>query len=139
MLSMLLIASIMMFPKVSVAGDVDSKKARQVGAYFMASQFGSKAITDNSLKQVYEIPNMERNIPALYVFNTADDCSTKLRPEGVPHTVLLLLLSLRLLKTKTKQPSLHAHTTNIAQNKHHHKHSQQRCASRRRRIRQAPY
>jgi len=73
MLSMLLIASIMMIPKVSVAGDVDSKKARQVGAYFMASQFGSKAITDNSLKQVYEIPNMERNIPALYVFNTADE------------------------------------------------------------------
>ena len=54
------------------ADDISKQKASQVGAYFLASQFGDKAITAESLIQVYEIRNAVRDIPALYVFNTAD-------------------------------------------------------------------
>ena len=55
-----------------MAGDIDKTKARQVAAYFMASQFGNKAITPQSLDQVYEFRNTVRDIATLYVFNTAD-------------------------------------------------------------------
>lgn len=59
--------------KNAVAGDIDKTKARQVGAYFLAAQFGNKAITSQSLNQVYEFRNEERDIATLYVFNTADN------------------------------------------------------------------
>ncbi len=55
------------------AGNVNNAKARQVASYFMASQFGNKAITADNLKLVYELPNVELQIPALYIFNTADN------------------------------------------------------------------
>ena len=54
------------------ADNVDAKKARQVGAYFMATQFGNKDISSDNLDQVFTLQNMVNNIPALYVFNTAD-------------------------------------------------------------------
>ena len=56
----------------SKADNVDAKKARQVGAYFMATQFGNKDISSDNLDQVFTLQNMVNNIPALYVFNTAD-------------------------------------------------------------------
>ena len=56
-----------------MADNVDSQKARKVGAYFMAAQFGSKAITAENIKLVYEIPNVAKSIPTLYAFNTADE------------------------------------------------------------------
>ena len=68
----MLLTSMLIPSKVTIAGDIDKTKARQVGAYFMASQFGNKAITAESLEQVYEIKNTIRDIAALYVFNTAD-------------------------------------------------------------------
>jgi hypothetical protein len=68
----MLFVSIMALSSNAIAGDIDKTKARQVGAYFMASQFGDKAITAQSLDQVYEIKNTVRDIAALYVFNTAD-------------------------------------------------------------------
>lgn len=72
LLSAILLASIASPVKNAVADNIDSKKARQVGAYFMASQFGSKDITAQSLEQVYEFRNAVSDIPTLYVFNTAD-------------------------------------------------------------------
>lgn len=71
-MSAVLIMSILTPVKQLMAGDIDKATARQVAAYFMASQFGNKSITANSLDLVYVIPNTERNIPALYFFNTAD-------------------------------------------------------------------
>ena len=53
-LSTILLTSIVFPTKKSLAGDIDKTKARQVAAYFMASQFGNKAITPQSLDQVYE-------------------------------------------------------------------------------------
>lgn len=72
LLSVMLVASFMTPCKLSFAGDIDTKTARQVGAYFLSAQFGEKSITANSLELVYEIPNIVRGIPAMYVFNTAD-------------------------------------------------------------------
>lgn len=71
-LSTVLLTSIVFPTKKSLAGDIDKTKARQVAAYFMASQFGNKAITPQSLDQVYEFRNTVRDIATLYVFNTAD-------------------------------------------------------------------
>lgn len=68
---MLIVSIIAPFGKAN-AGDVDKNTARKVGAYFLASQFGEKSITDNSLQLVYEIPNTLQNITAVYVFNTND-------------------------------------------------------------------
>lgn len=68
----MLLVSILTPAKSAVAGDIDNTKARQAGAYFLASQFGDKAITAQSLEQVYEIRNTERDVAALYVFNTAN-------------------------------------------------------------------
>lgn len=73
MLYVMLVASVATPIKNASAGDIDAKTARQVGAYFMSAQFGNKAITPASLNQVYEIANIELNIPALYVFNTANN------------------------------------------------------------------
>lgn len=70
LLSTALIVSFMTVTQSVNAGNIDKAKARQVGAYFMASQFGDKAITATSLKEVYQYPNVELGIPALYVFNT---------------------------------------------------------------------
>ncbi len=70
---MALCSSMMFGVNVAKADNVDQVKARQVGAYFLASQVGNKAITADNLKLVYEIPNMQKNIPALYCFNTADE------------------------------------------------------------------
>ncbi|MBQ6956478.1 MAG: thiol protease/hemagglutinin PrtT [Bacteroidales bacterium] len=62
-----------MTPISSVLADnIDHSKARNVAAYFMAAQFGNKAITAESLELVYEIPNIEKGISTLYAFNTAD-------------------------------------------------------------------
>ncbi len=69
---MALFVSALSVVTTATAGDISKTKARQVGAYFMASQFGNKAITAESLEQVYEIKNTVRDIAALYVFNTAD-------------------------------------------------------------------
>ncbi|MCR4828082.1 MAG: thiol protease/hemagglutinin PrtT [Bacteroidales bacterium] len=62
----------MLLPQQVKAEKVDAAKARQVASYFMASQFGNKAITPESLNLVYQIDNAELRIPALYFFNTAD-------------------------------------------------------------------
>ena len=70
--SIILIFSIMASSKTSFADNVDGQKARQVGAYFMASQFGNKSITADNIKLVYTISNKTLDIPALYVYNTAD-------------------------------------------------------------------
>ena len=70
LLSTALIVSFMTVTQSVNAGNIDKATARQVGAYFMASQFGDKAITATSLKEVYQYPNVELGIPALYVFNT---------------------------------------------------------------------
>ena len=71
-LSAALVISVLAPFKQAYADNIDVKTARQVGAYFMASQFGDKAITASSLKQVYTIDNTDAGIPAIYVFNTAD-------------------------------------------------------------------
>ena len=71
-MAILLVASIVNPSSKVFADNVDGKKARQVGAYFMASQFGNKAITPSSMELVYEISNVEKDIATLYVFNTAD-------------------------------------------------------------------
>lgn len=71
-LSAMLLVSILSPVKNIQAGDIDKTKARQVAAYFLASQFGDKAITSQNLDQVYEFRNETRDITALYVFNTAD-------------------------------------------------------------------
>ena len=55
-----------------LADNVDLAKARHVAAYFMSSEFGSKAITDKNIELVYQIDNDELGVPALYFFNTAD-------------------------------------------------------------------
>jgi hypothetical protein len=70
--SIILIVSIIFSSKTSFADNVDGQKARQVGAYFMASQFGNKSITADNIKLVYTIDNKTLDIPALYVYNTAD-------------------------------------------------------------------
>ena len=71
-LAIMLVASVINPSSKVYADNVDGKKARQVGAYFMASQFGNKAITPSSLELVYEISNVEKDVATLYVFNTAD-------------------------------------------------------------------
>lgn len=65
-----MIVSMITFSGTTHADNVDPVKAAQVGAYFMASQFGNKSITADNVKLVYEIPNMESDATALYVFNT---------------------------------------------------------------------
>lgn len=71
-LSIMLTVSFMLPSSKIFADNVDVKKARNVAAYFMASQFGNKAITAENLEQVYELPNVEKGISTMYVFNTAD-------------------------------------------------------------------
>ena len=71
-LSAILIISVLAPIKQASADDIDQKTARQVGAYFLASQFGDKAITPSSLEQVYSIENSDLDKTAIYVFNTAD-------------------------------------------------------------------
>lgn len=71
-LAMLLVASVAAPTSKASADNVDGKKARNVGAYFMAAQFGNKSITGDNLELVYEIPNVEKGIATLYAFNTAD-------------------------------------------------------------------
>lgn len=72
LMSAALCVSFLAAPKTTKADDIDKTKARQVGAYFLSAQFGSKAITEGSLEQVYELKNPQRDIAALYVFNTSD-------------------------------------------------------------------
>lgn len=71
-LSTILLASVVSPIKNASADNIDKTKARQVAAYFMASQFGNKAITAESMDQVYEFRNNVLDIATLYVFNTAD-------------------------------------------------------------------
>ena len=68
---MLVARSIVPFKSVK-ADNIDRATASEAGAYFLASQLGNKSITAKSMELVYEIPNVEKNIPALYVFNTTD-------------------------------------------------------------------
>lgn len=72
-LTILLIVSVVLPTSKAFADNIDAKKARQVAAYFMAAQFGNKAITGDNIKLVYEIPNIEKGIATLYAFNTADN------------------------------------------------------------------
>ncbi|MBP5548544.1 MAG: thiol protease/hemagglutinin PrtT [Bacteroidales bacterium] len=51
------------------AGNVDRQQARQLGAYYLSAQLGTKSVTPESLTLVYEIANPQLSIPALYVFN----------------------------------------------------------------------
>lgn len=71
-LSILLVVSILAPASRAVAGNVDGKKARNVAAHFMAARLGNKAISAENIKLVYEIPNVEKGIPTMYAFNTAD-------------------------------------------------------------------
>lgn len=71
-LALILAASVVAPASKVMADNVDGKKARNVAAYFMAAQFGNKAITEENIELVYEIPNAEKGIPTLYAFNTAD-------------------------------------------------------------------
>lgn len=68
-MAILLAVSVMTPASKAMADNVDGKKARSVGAYFMSAQFGNKSITPASLEEVYIIPNVEKDIPALYAFN----------------------------------------------------------------------
>ncbi len=52
------------------AGIVPEKKARQAGAYFLAAQFGTKAINAKTVDLVYTIQNAELDVPAIYFYNT---------------------------------------------------------------------
>ena len=70
--SFFVVACLMACSLHAFAGNVDQNKAREVGAYFMASQFGNKSITAENLQLVYEFSNPVRDIPAMYVFNTHD-------------------------------------------------------------------
>lgn len=54
----------------AMAGNVDEKTARKAAAYYMAAQFGNKAITPASLSLVYTIPNAVLDVPAVYVYNS---------------------------------------------------------------------
>ena len=72
-MSLMLCVSILLPAKNITAGNIEKTKARHAGAYFLASQFGDKAITAESLKQVYEFTNNISDVATLYVFNTADD------------------------------------------------------------------
>lgn len=72
-LSVLMVIAIMAPASKAVADNVDNKKARNVASYFMAAQFGNKSITPENIKLVYEIPNVEKGVAALYFFNTADN------------------------------------------------------------------
>ena len=56
----------------SVADNVDLKKAKEVGAYYMAVQSGQKSLNSDDLNLVYQIPNAQMNIPAIYFFNTVN-------------------------------------------------------------------
>ncbi len=73
LLSILLITNVIISGKDINANNIDKTRARDVAAYFLSSQFGDKSITANTLRLVYEIPNAELNIPALYVFNADDE------------------------------------------------------------------
>lgn len=73
MLSAAVLVLLAVTAKPAMAGDIDKAQARQVGAYFMASQFGDKAITATSLREVWNIPNAVTGATALYVFNTSDE------------------------------------------------------------------
>ena len=64
LMSAALCVSFLAAPKTTKADDIDKTKARQVGAYFLSAQFGSKAITEGSLEQVYELKNPQRDIAA---------------------------------------------------------------------------
>ncbi len=70
--SIILITSIITPVKQTLADDIKDVKARQVGAYFLASQLGNKAITPATLSLSYTIPNVEKDIPAIFIYNTAD-------------------------------------------------------------------
>lgn len=55
------------------ADNVDLAKAKQIGAYYMKVQSGAKSLTAENLELVYQIDNTEKNIPALYFFNTENN------------------------------------------------------------------
>lgn len=54
------------------ADNIDVNKARQLAANYMAVQTGQKNLSSNDLKLVYEIPNVEQGVAALYFFNTSN-------------------------------------------------------------------
>lgn len=71
-ISITLLISVVATTNRAFAGDVDSTKAREVGAYFLSAQVGDKTIKPEKLSLVYTIQNVVRDIPALYVFNTSN-------------------------------------------------------------------
>lgn len=56
----------------ALAENIDLRKAQQVAANFMGAQTTGKALPLDEVSFVYEIPNVELNIPALYFFNTTN-------------------------------------------------------------------
>jgi hypothetical protein len=54
----------------AVAGTIDEKTARKAGSYFLAAQFGTKAINTNTVQLIYTIQNTTLNVPAIYFYNT---------------------------------------------------------------------
>lgn len=71
-LSIALVVSALFSANSIKAQNVDIAKAKEVGAYFMSAQFGSKAVTPATMEFVYDIPNTMLGISALYVFNTKE-------------------------------------------------------------------
>ncbi len=65
----LLLAAVLCSP-AAVAGIVPEATARQVGAYFLSAQFGTKAIDARTVDLVYTIPNTTLNVPAIYFYNS---------------------------------------------------------------------
>ncbi|MBQ9472812.1 MAG: thiol protease/hemagglutinin PrtT [Bacteroidales bacterium] len=49
--------------------NVDQTTAKQIGAYYLSAQIGSKAVTPQALTLAYQIDNPILNIPTLYIFN----------------------------------------------------------------------
>lgn len=54
------------------ADNVDVKTARSLAAYYMGVQTGAKNLNSENLTLVYQISNQEKNIPAMYFFNTSN-------------------------------------------------------------------
>lgn len=71
LLSTMLVAMLMAVNPVQ-ADNIDLQKAKQLGAYYLGVQSGAKSMTEADLTLVYQIPNVDQNIPALYFFNSSN-------------------------------------------------------------------
>lgn len=54
------------------AGDINRQTARQLASNFMSVKTGEKSLKAADMELVYEIPNTEKGIPAIYFFNSAN-------------------------------------------------------------------